>query len=80
MDSGSLGAVGATSTASLPCMAYNKGTEHHKNSLMDDGTCKFNHICMQWVDDKGPRGICGGKHPKSACTYDAKHKLDGPRK
>ena len=63
-----------------PCMAYNNGTEHGSNSLDADGTCKFNHICMQWVSDKGPRGICGGKHAKGECTYDAAKKLDGPRK
>ena len=69
-----------TSTSKQPCMAYNKGTEHTSGSLDADGTCRFNHVCMQWVDDKGPRGICGGAHPKGECTYDAKHKLDGPRK
>ena len=61
-------------------MAYNNNTEHGANSLDHDGTCKFNHICMQWVSDKGPRGICGGKHTKGECTYDAGKKLDGPRK
>ena len=61
-------------------MAYNKGTDHTRNSLDADGACKFNHVCMQWVSDKGPRGICGGKHPKGQCTYDAALKLDGPRK
>ena len=63
-----------------PCMAYNKGTDHTSKSLDADGACKFNHVCMQWVSDKGPRGICGGKHPKGQCTYDAALKLDGPRK
>ena len=69
-----------TATSKQPCMAYNKGTEHTSGSLDADGTCRFNHCCMQWVDDKGPRGICGGAHPKGECTYDANHKLDGPRK
>jgi len=63
-----------------PCMAFNNGTEHGANSLDSDGTCRFNHICMQWVSDKGPRGICGGKHAKGECTYDVAKKLDGPRK
>ena len=72
---------GKFNTASKqPCMAYNKGTEHSANSLDADGTCRFNHVCMQWVADKGPRGICGGNHVKGECTYDAKLKLDGPRK
>ena len=61
-------------------MAFNKGTEHTRGSLNPDGSCKYNHICMQWVADKGPRGICGGSHPKVECDYDAKLKLDGPRK
>ena len=65
-------------SSSQPCMAYNKGTAHTSGSLDADGTCRFNHICMQWVSDKGPRGICGGKHSKSECTYDAKLKLDRP--
>ena len=63
------------SKADLPCIAYNTGSEHRQASLDSDGSCKFNHVCMQWVSDKGPRGIYGGKHPKGECDYDAAKKL-----
>ena len=54
------------------CVAFNKGLpcEH----LDADGTCKYNHVCMQWVSNKGVNGRCMGNHPMAECT--SKHKLD----
>ena len=60
-----------------PCIAYNKGLvcDH----LADDSSCKFNHRCMQWVSDKGPRGMCWAEHAKcNGCNYDGSKKLDSP--
>ena len=61
-----------------PCAAFNFATAHGKRSLDAKGCCKFNHVCNQYVDDKGPGGQCGGNHPRSACTYDPAHKRDTP--
>ena len=64
-----------------PCIAYNRGTAHDPKHLHPDGTCKFNHICMQWVTDKGPRGICGGAHPwGSKCDYPSDKRCEKPAK
>ena len=27
-----------------------------------------NHICDHYVTDKGPKGQCGGKHPRIKCN------------
>lgn len=64
------------SSASKPCLSFNFGTKHLAKHLDATGCCKFNHICMQWVSDKGPGGMCGGNHPKKNCTYDPAKKLD----
>jgi len=63
-------------SAKKPCVAYNYGDEHLATSLDALGCCKFNHVCMQWVSDKGPRGMCLGSHPMTECTYDPSKKLD----
>ena len=61
-----------------PCIAFNKGLPcDHVDA---NGKCKFNHRCMQWVSDKGPRGMCWAAHPKCKCSYDASKKLDKPSK
>ena len=65
-------------TAAKPCLSFNYKQKHQAKHLDDNGCCKFNHFCMQWVSDKGPRGMCGGSHPKADCTYDAAKKLDKP--
>ena len=66
----------STPTAKKPCAAFNFDTKHRDNALDDSGCCKFAHVCNQWVDDKGPGGMCMGKHKRSACDYDAAHKID----
>ena len=53
--------------ATTPCFSFNMGTPHPSRSLDEKGTCKHNHVCDHWVSDKGPRGTCGGKHPRSRC-------------
>ena len=69
-----------THDATQCCMAFNLETEHRRKNLKPDGTCKFCHKCMQWVSDKGPRGVCGGDHPKSKCDYDPSKRVDQPVK
>lgn len=64
--------------AKRPCAAFNFANEHGRRSLDAKGCCKFNHVCNQYVDDKGPGGQCLGNHPRTACTYDAAHKRDTP--
>ena len=61
-----------------PCVAFNLGKPHQQTVLMADGCCKFSHSCMQWVSDKGSRGMCGGDHAKVDCDYDAAKKRDAP--
>ena len=60
----------------IACAAYNNGKEHQASALDDSGTCKYNHRCNQYVDDKGAGGMCWAQHPRCSCTYDAAHKLD----
>ena len=51
------------------CKTYNfRDAEHPKQHLHKDGTCKFRHVCNQWVTGKGPSGMCEGDHPKWGCT------------
>ena len=66
------------SSAKKACVAFNFKKEHRADVLSPDGGCRFNHICMQWVSDKGPRGICGGSHCKLECTYDPAKIRDTP--
>ena len=53
-----------------PCAAFNLGQDH--KNLKSDGSCPFNHICDQWVSDKGKGGQCKLKHSRSSCTNPAK--------
>ena len=47
------------------CKTYNfRDAEHPKKHLFKDGTCKFRHVCIQWVTGKGAGGMCEGNHPK----------------
>ena len=51
------------------CKTYNfKDAEHPKQHLHKDGTCKFRHVCNQWVTGKGAGGMCELDHTKWACT------------
>ena len=54
------------------CTSYNYGNQHPAKSLKPDGTCKYKHLCMQWVTGKGPDGCCEGKHPRKECTNPGK--------
>ena len=66
----------STPTAKKPCAAFNFATPHRHSALDASGCCKFAHKCNQWVDDKGPGGMCFGDHKKSECDYDPAHKRD----
>ena len=68
----------ASQDAKQPCAAYNFSTKHNKKSLDASGCCKYAHLCNQWVDDKGPKGMCMEEHKKPKCTYDPKHKCAAP--
>lgn len=65
---------GKFSAGQRPCYAYNTGKPHNASSLHPDGTCVYDHVCMQFVSDKGKGGQCKGKHPFTACNYDASKK------
>jgi hypothetical protein len=59
--------------ASKICRTFNfKDAKHPDQHLYKDGTCKFRHVCMQWVTGKGPNGCCEGAHPKFDCTNPGK--------
>ena len=68
----------STATCERCCAAFNslERGDHTRSMLLDDGTCKFAHLCNQWVSGKGPRGQCKGKHPRSQCTNP--NKVDTP--
>ena len=53
-----------------PCAAFNLGQDH--KSVRPDGSCPFNHVCDQWVSDKGPGGQCRSDHSRQSCTNAAK--------
>ena len=51
------------------CITYNLGRKDHPASVLNEaGSCRFNHICDHYVTDKGPKGQCGGKHPRIKCN------------
>jgi hypothetical protein len=55
------------------CKTYNyKDAVHPPQHVHKDGTCKFRHVCMQWVTGKGAYGCCEGKHAKFDCTNPGK--------
>ena len=55
------------------CRTYNfKDAKHPDQHLFKDGTCKFRHVCMQWVAGKGAGGCCEGDHPKFDCKNPGK--------
>ena len=61
------------------CSAFNFGKPHTPAMLNADGSCKRNHRCNQWVDDKGPAGMCWAKHARcNGCDYDEAHKCTKP--
>ena len=68
----------STPASKKPCVAFNLEKEHLPAVLDATGCCKFSHTCMQWVSDKGSRGMCGGDHAKLHCDYDAAKKRDTP--
>ena len=63
------------SRATKPCSAFNRGEDHKDIALDRSGCCKFNHVCMQWVSDKGPGGMSAEVHTQrsSALTMRARN-------
>ena len=60
-----------TSSSKKVCPHFNKGENHPPASLFPDtGTCRMNHICDKFVDNKGPYGRCMGSHSRLKCTND----------
>ena len=61
-----------TASADRACAAFNGKRDHKADELLADGTCKRNHVCDQWVDNKGPGGQCMGSegpvnHARDKC-------------
>ena len=64
-----------TPSADKCCFTFNlgkKNAKHPAKHLFPDGTCRFRHVCNQWVSGKGPNGICEGDHPLAKCTNPGK--------
>ena len=59
-----------------PCADFNMGRPCKR--LDTKGNCQFNHICNQFVSDKGANGMCLGCHPRAECDYDANKNLSKP--
>jgi len=56
-----------------PCVFYNLHKEHPAKVLLEDGTCKFPHICDHFVTNKGSGGRCCSKnHTRDKCDNTAK--------
>ena len=64
---------GKFSSTGRPCLAFNSGSDHKPSQLHPDGTCKGNHACDHWVDNKGKNGRC-------LSTSHARIKCDNPNK
>jgi hypothetical protein len=71
---------GKFTSSGKPCPHFNRedpqrqgsSAPHPSDSLFQDGTCKFNHICNKWVSDKGKGGKClctagSPNHPRFKC-------------
>ena len=61
------------------CSAFNVGREHQARELFADGTCKFDHVCDHWVNNKGKAGQCrnsAGTPGHSRATCDNPHGCD----
>ena len=55
--------------ATTKCITFNLGNKDHPTKCLNaNGSCKFLHACDHWVSDKGPRGQCGGNHPRTKCN------------
>jgi hypothetical protein len=56
------------------CYTFNLGPSatHPAKSLLPDGTCKFRHVCNQFVTGKGKGGICEGPHARVRCDNPGK--------
>ena len=51
-----------------PCVCHNLHKDHPSKSLLADGTCKYAHVCDQYVTDQGPGGRCrSAKHTRDKC-------------
>jgi hypothetical protein len=61
------------SESAKPCISFNLGKLHPQGSLDEKGACKFRHVCDHFVNNKGPKGICGSiAHPRTRCDNPAK--------
>jgi hypothetical protein len=71
---------GKFTSTGKPCPHFNRedpqragvSAPHPPDSLLPDGTCKFNHVCNKWVSDKGKNGRClcsagSPGHPRFKC-------------
>ena len=59
--------------ATKPCVFHNLHKDHPKKVLLEDGTCKFAHVCDHFVTDKGPGGRCSSKdHTRDKCDNPSK--------
>ena len=59
--------TGCTDLSRNCCFAFN-GKLNHKRKDVDNGVCKYVHLCSQWVSDKGPGGQCRGEHRRVDCN------------
>ena len=56
-----------------PCSVFNTGGTHGKRVLTAEGKCKYDHVCDQWVSDKGPKGRClSAEHERGECDNPSK--------
>ena len=73
---------GKFTSSGRPCPYFNledprkpgHSRPHPADALLDDGTCRFNHVCDHWVSGKGKNGRClcsAGTpgHARFACNH-----------
>ena len=70
--------TGFTSSSNVCCAAWNLGNPHLAKNVDAGGRCKFNHVCDQFVTDKGKGGRCMGNHRRKDCDYDPAKKCTKP--
>ena len=72
-DEGEIKYNGKWTRGAGPCSAYNTGGKHGKRVLTAEGKCKYDHVCDQWVSDKGPKGRClSAEHERGECDNPSK--------
>ena len=59
-------------TSKIPCKYFNSGKPHPPENLAADGSCRFNHVCNNFIQPPGGgrKVHCGRAHPAFRCDHE----------